>query len=143
MAARGRCHPLTPTEARSDDATSAPESGGRYAKYVLFVLILVNVFNFIDRQILSILGLASLFIIAAFRFLPKDEATHLGRARAAGEAEAGGSGDQARGEWVWAAERKANLRRSYKHAPIGQQIRMPLRAGARSMERVIRRRSEP
>lgn len=30
--------------------------GGRYAKYVLFVLIIVYVFNFIDRQILSILA---------------------------------------------------------------------------------------
>lgn len=32
------------------------EIGGRYAKYVLFVLVLVYVFNFIDRQILSILA---------------------------------------------------------------------------------------
>jgi MFS family permease len=30
--------------------------GGRYAKYVLFVLVIVYVFNFIDRQILSILA---------------------------------------------------------------------------------------
>ncbi|HIG40565.1 MAG TPA: MFS transporter [Gammaproteobacteria bacterium] len=37
---------------------SGPQSeiGGRYAKYVLGVLILVYVFNFIDRQILSILA---------------------------------------------------------------------------------------
>jgi MFS family permease len=33
-----------------------PEIGGRYAKYVLGVLIVVYVFNFIDRQILSILA---------------------------------------------------------------------------------------
>lgn len=33
-----------------------PELGGRYAKYVLFVLVLVYIFNFIDRQILSILA---------------------------------------------------------------------------------------
>ena len=32
------------------------EIGGRYAKYVLFVLVIVYVFNFIDRQILSILA---------------------------------------------------------------------------------------
>ena len=33
-----------------------PEVGGPYARYVLFVLVLVYVFNFIDRQILSILA---------------------------------------------------------------------------------------
>ena len=32
------------------------EVGGRYSKYVLGVLVLVYVFNFIDRQILSILA---------------------------------------------------------------------------------------
>ena len=32
------------------------EVGGRYSKYVLFVLVLVYIFNFIDRQILSILA---------------------------------------------------------------------------------------
>ncbi len=38
--------------------TKSPEQeiGGRYAKYVLFVLVLVYVFNFIDRQILSVLA---------------------------------------------------------------------------------------
>jgi MFS family permease len=35
---------------------SHPEVGGRYARYVLGVLVLVYVFNFIDRQILSILA---------------------------------------------------------------------------------------
>ena len=30
--------------------------GGRYAHYVLFVLVIVYVFNFIDRNILSILN---------------------------------------------------------------------------------------
>lgn len=33
-----------------------PETGGRYAKYVLAVLVIVYIFNFIDRQILSILA---------------------------------------------------------------------------------------
>jgi len=37
------------------ETTSAPPSP-RYARYVLFVLVLVYVFNFIDRQILSILA---------------------------------------------------------------------------------------
>jgi MFS family permease len=32
------------------------EVGGRYARYVLFVLVLVFVFNFVDRQVLSILA---------------------------------------------------------------------------------------
>ena len=32
------------------------EVGGRYANYVLFVLVIVYVFNFLDRQILSILA---------------------------------------------------------------------------------------
>ena len=34
----------------------APKTGGRYAHYVLFVLVIVYIFNFIDRQILSILS---------------------------------------------------------------------------------------
>ena len=33
-----------------------PEIGGRYAKYVLLVLVIVYVFNFVDRQVLSILA---------------------------------------------------------------------------------------
>jgi len=32
------------------------KTGGRYAHYVLFVLVLVYIFNFIDRNILSILA---------------------------------------------------------------------------------------
>src|SRR5687767_7351676 len=32
------------------------EMGGPYARYVLFVLVIVYVFNFVDRQILSILA---------------------------------------------------------------------------------------
>jgi MFS family permease len=40
----------------SESATPGHQVGGRYAKYVLFVLVLVYVFNFIDRQILSILA---------------------------------------------------------------------------------------
>ena len=35
---------------------NAQEIGGRYAKYVLFILLIVYIFNFIDRQILSILA---------------------------------------------------------------------------------------
>ncbi|MCH8141379.1 MAG: MFS transporter, partial [Proteobacteria bacterium] len=38
------------------DKGESEEIGGRYAKYVLFVLVIVYVFNFIDRQILSILA---------------------------------------------------------------------------------------
>ena len=33
-----------------------PEIGGRYSKYVLVILVIVYIFNFIDRQILSILA---------------------------------------------------------------------------------------
>jgi MFS family permease len=47
---------VTPMESKTSDATTNTEIGGRYAKYVLFVLVLVYVFNFIDRQILSILA---------------------------------------------------------------------------------------
>mgnify|MGYP003323687029 CR=1 FL=1 len=42
-------------EAEKASETS-PKVGGAYAHYVLFVLIIVYVFNFIDRQILSILS---------------------------------------------------------------------------------------
>lgn len=44
--------PLSPKK----NAQGAPEVGGRYAKYVLGVLVIVYIFNFIDRQILSILA---------------------------------------------------------------------------------------
>jgi MFS family permease len=40
----------------SERETPLPEIGGRYSKYALFVLVLVYVFNFIDRNILSILA---------------------------------------------------------------------------------------
>ena len=40
----------------SEVASGDPEIGGRYSKYVLGVLIIVYIFNFIDRQILSILA---------------------------------------------------------------------------------------
>jgi MFS family permease len=43
-------------EPMSESKTPDQEVGGRYAKYVLLVLVLVYVFNFIDRQILSILA---------------------------------------------------------------------------------------
>ncbi len=43
-----------PTDAAP--APALPRSGGRYANYVLFVLVIVYVFNFIDRNILSILS---------------------------------------------------------------------------------------
>ena len=39
-----------------DPADDCPPVGGRYAWYVLFVLVLVYVVNFVDRQILSILA---------------------------------------------------------------------------------------
>jgi MFS family permease len=35
---------------------SVVDAGGGYARYVLFVLVLVYVFNFVDRQVLSILA---------------------------------------------------------------------------------------
>lgn len=38
------------------DGNAGGEVGGRYAKYVLAVLLIVYVFNFIDRQIISILA---------------------------------------------------------------------------------------
>ena len=44
----------TSTETSGDDGRQ--EIGGLYAHYVLFVLVIVYVFNFIDRQILSILA---------------------------------------------------------------------------------------
>ena len=37
-------------------STSGPKLGGWYAHYVLAVLVIVYVFNFIDRNILSILA---------------------------------------------------------------------------------------
>lgn len=40
----------------SSGEQQAPKVGGRYANYVLFVLVIVYVFNFIDRNILSILS---------------------------------------------------------------------------------------
>jgi len=43
-------------ETNSTSADSEPPVGGPYSWYVLFVLALVYVFNFIDRQILSILN---------------------------------------------------------------------------------------
>jgi MFS family permease len=50
----------TPQSASAPDAQpsagSGPAVGGPYASYVLGVLVLVYVFNFIDRQILSILA---------------------------------------------------------------------------------------
>ncbi|MCZ6657464.1 MAG: MFS transporter, partial [Gammaproteobacteria bacterium] len=43
-------------EAETSVQEDTHEVGGRYAKYVLGVLIVVYIFNFIDRQILSILA---------------------------------------------------------------------------------------
>ncbi len=45
---------ITPIEARDDDGHR--KIGGLYSHYVLVVLVIVYVFNFIDRQILSILA---------------------------------------------------------------------------------------
>ena len=42
-----------PTDRRGE---KTPKVGGAYAHYVLFVLVIVYVFNFIDRNILSILS---------------------------------------------------------------------------------------
>ena len=39
-----------------DSSSSETKSGGPYAHMVLFVLVLVYIFNFIDRNILSILA---------------------------------------------------------------------------------------
>ena len=41
---------------QEQDSSQTPQIGGRYAKYVLGVLIVVYIFNFIDRQIISILA---------------------------------------------------------------------------------------
>ena len=38
------------------DHSQQSEVNSRYARYVLFVLIVVYIFNFIDRQIISILA---------------------------------------------------------------------------------------
>ena len=43
-------------QAPDKDQKEAPKTGGWYAHYVLFVLVIVYVFNFIDRNILSILS---------------------------------------------------------------------------------------
>ena len=40
----------------SENANNSPPAGGAYAHYALFVLVLVSVFNAIDRNILSILS---------------------------------------------------------------------------------------
>ena len=40
----------------TNNSQSMPGTGRRYANYVLFVLVLVYVFNFVDRQVLSILA---------------------------------------------------------------------------------------
>lgn len=43
-------------EEKPENADAAPKTGGPYAHYVLAVLVVVYVFNFIDRNILSILA---------------------------------------------------------------------------------------
>ena len=48
--------PAPETPAGSADNPIAATVGGRYSKYVLGVLLIVYVFNFIDRQIISILA---------------------------------------------------------------------------------------
>lgn len=47
---------MSETQGSNSTPDAEPEVGGRYARYVLFVLVIVYVFNFIDRQILSILA---------------------------------------------------------------------------------------
>ncbi len=44
------------SQTKNPDKDVSEEVGGKYAKYVLFVLVIVYIFNFIDRQILSILA---------------------------------------------------------------------------------------
>jgi len=44
-----------PEDAEADE-TPPSDVGGPYARYVLFVLVLVYIFNFLDRQIVSILA---------------------------------------------------------------------------------------
>ena len=44
------------SEGQGKIGEQSPKVGGAYAHYVLFVLIIVYVFNFVDRQILSILS---------------------------------------------------------------------------------------
>ena len=39
-----------------NENNSQPEIGGRYAKFALALLVVVYIFNFIDRQILSVLA---------------------------------------------------------------------------------------
>lgn len=46
----------TDIQSRETSPDSSDEVGGKYAKYVLVVLVIVYIFNFIDRQILSILA---------------------------------------------------------------------------------------
>jgi MFS family permease len=48
--------PNAPTVDPEADPAAEPELGGRYPNYVLGVLVLVYVFNFLDRNILSILN---------------------------------------------------------------------------------------
>jgi len=48
--------PKTSEHDEAPDPAEAPEIGGGYSKYVLVVLTLVYVFNFIDRNILGILA---------------------------------------------------------------------------------------
>ncbi len=43
-------------DARRADLRPPAPVGGRYAKYVLVVLVLVNVFNFLDRQLITVLA---------------------------------------------------------------------------------------
>lgn len=46
----------TDNKTNNPDSDPSEEVGGKYAKYVLVVLVIVYIFNFIDRQILSILA---------------------------------------------------------------------------------------
>ena len=41
-------------QALEKDSKGEPKTGGWYAHYVLFVLVIVYVFNFIDRNILGV-----------------------------------------------------------------------------------------
>ena len=56
MGKRREGGPKKVREEQEKASEKSPKVGGVYAHYVLFVLIIVYVFNFIDRQILSILS---------------------------------------------------------------------------------------
>lgn len=49
-------NPMAATDTTDGSAGESVETGGRHARYVLGILVVVYIFNFIDRQILSVLA---------------------------------------------------------------------------------------